>query len=267
LRGFAEAAAARRAAAYIPAPNADWTRAGALEAAAVDDVAGLDEPGQIALFDLCNRLRACDGALAAAGDAPPAQLALRPDLRSRLASGIVLQLRPLDDAEKTAALRERAAARGMSLADELLHHLLTRFDRDMGTQIALLDALDRASLERKRPITLLLLEECARPPRAGSEQLMRSETQIALFDLDNTLLSGDSDYEWAQYLIERGILECKAYEAKNEMFFGQYKAGRLDIHEFLDFQLAPLALYPREKLEDWHREFMRLGAAHDPTKD
>jgi DnaA family protein len=163
LRGFA--GAARRAAAYIPAPNADWTRAGALEAAAVDDVAGLDEPGQIALFDLCNRLRACDGALAAAGDAPPAQLALRPDLRSRLASGIVFQLRPLDDAEKTAALRGHAAARGMFLADELLHHLLTRFDRDMGTQIALLDALDRASLERKRPITLPLLKEALRALR------------------------------------------------------------------------------------------------------
>jgi HAD superfamily hydrolase (TIGR01490 family) len=86
---------------------------------------------------------------------------------------------------------------------------------------------------------------------------MRAETQIALFDLDNTLLSGDSDYEWAQHLIERGILERKAYEAKNDMFFSQYKAGRLDIHEFLDFQLAPLALHPREKLEEWHREFMR----------
>jgi DnaA family protein len=154
LRGFAEAARA--------------PHAGAREAASADDVARLDEPGQVALFDLYNRLRANNGALAAAGDAPPAQLALRPDLRSRLASGIVLQLRPLDDAEKTAALREHAAARGMSLADELLHHLLTRFDRDMGTQIALLDALDRASLERKRPITLPLLKEALRALGEGS---------------------------------------------------------------------------------------------------
>jgi DnaA family protein len=154
LRGFAEAARA--------------AHAGAREAASADDVARLDEPGQVALFDLYNRLRANNGALAAAGDAPPAQLALRPDLRSRLASGIVLQLRPLDDAEKTAALREHAAARGMSLADELLHHLLTRFDRDMGTQIALLDALDRASLERKRPITLPLLKEALRALGEGS---------------------------------------------------------------------------------------------------
>jgi len=162
LRGFAEAAKAGRAAAYIPASNADWARAGVLEAAAVDDVARLDETGQVALFDLCNHLRGSGGALAASADAPPAQLALRPDLRSRLASGIVLQLHSLNDAEKAAALREHAAARGMALAEDLIRHLLTHFDRDMGTQIAMLDALDKVSLERKRPITLPLLKEAMR---------------------------------------------------------------------------------------------------------
>jgi HAD superfamily hydrolase (TIGR01490 family) len=81
--------------------------------------------------------------------------------------------------------------------------------------------------------------------------------ELALFDLDNTLLSGDSDYEWAQFLIERGVLERAEYEAKNDRFFLQYKEGRLDIREFLEFQLAPLARYPREKLDEWHGEFMR----------
>lgn len=81
--------------------------------------------------------------------------------------------------------------------------------------------------------------------------------ELALFDLDNTLLSGDSDYEWAQFLIERGVLERTEYEVKNERFFSQYKAGRLDIHEFLEFQLAPLARHPREQLDAWHAEFMR----------
>ncbi|HYS57637.1 MAG TPA: HAD family hydrolase, partial [Burkholderiales bacterium] len=81
--------------------------------------------------------------------------------------------------------------------------------------------------------------------------------ELALFDLDNTLLSGDSDYEWAQFLIERGVLERAQYEAKNDRFFHQYKEGGLDIHEFLEFQLAPLARYPREKLDEWHGEFMR----------
>ena len=74
----------------------------------------------------------------------------------------MLQLHSLNDAEKAAALREHAAARGMALAEDLIRHLLTHFDRDMGTQIAMLDALDKASLERKRPITLPLLKEALR---------------------------------------------------------------------------------------------------------
>jgi HAD superfamily hydrolase (TIGR01490 family) len=86
---------------------------------------------------------------------------------------------------------------------------------------------------------------------------MAAATQLALFDLDNTLLSGDSDYEWAQFLIERGVLDRSEYEARNDRFFRQYKEGRLDIHEFLDFQLAPLARHPREQLDRWHAEFMR----------
>jgi len=81
--------------------------------------------------------------------------------------------------------------------------------------------------------------------------------ELALFDLDYTLLSGDSDYAWAQFLIERGVLGREEYEAKNERFFLDYKTGRLDIHEFLAFQLAPLARYSRAKLEEWHGEFMR----------
>ena len=86
---------------------------------------------------------------------------------------------------------------------------------------------------------------------------MATPLELALFDLDNTLLSGDSDYEWAQFLIERGLLDRSEYEARNERFFSQYKEGRLDIHEFLAFQLAPLARHPREELDRWHAEFMR----------
>lgn len=83
------------------------------------------------------------------------------------------------------------------------------------------------------------------------------DLELALFDLDNTLLSGDSDYAWAQFLIERGVLERAEYEAKNDRFFLQYKAGELDIRESLEFQLAPLARYPRATLDQWHGEFMR----------
>ena len=65
--------------------------------------------------------------------------------------------------------------------------------------------------------------------------------QLALFDLDNTLLSGDSDYEWTQHLISKGVLDRDSFERRNAEFFEQYKSGTLNIHEFLDFQLASLA--------------------------
>jgi HAD superfamily hydrolase (TIGR01490 family) len=79
---------------------------------------------------------------------------------------------------------------------------------------------------------------------------------LALFDLDNTLLAGDSDFEWAQYLIERGVLDREVYEARNQEFYDQYKAGTLDIMEFLDFQLKPLSRHPRKVLDQWHGEYM-----------
>jgi HAD superfamily hydrolase (TIGR01490 family) len=81
--------------------------------------------------------------------------------------------------------------------------------------------------------------------------------RLALFDLDNTLLAGDSDYEWAQFLIGQGVLDREVYEARNQEFYDQYKAGTLDIHEFLDFQLKPLARHPRSQLDAWHRDFMQ----------
>ena len=80
--------------------------------------------------------------------------------------------------------------------------------------------------------------------------------QLALFDLDNTLLAGDSDFEWAQFLIEKGVLDREVYEAKNARFYEDYKAGTLDIHEFLAFQLKPLSRHPRSELDRWHLEFM-----------
>lgn len=81
--------------------------------------------------------------------------------------------------------------------------------------------------------------------------------QLALFDLDNTLLAGDSDFEWAQFLIAKGVLDRELYEARNREFYAQYKAGTLNIHEFLDFQLKPLSRHPRAQLDAWHAEFMR----------
>jgi HAD superfamily hydrolase (TIGR01490 family) len=79
---------------------------------------------------------------------------------------------------------------------------------------------------------------------------------LALFDLDNTLLAGDSDFEWAQFLISKGVVDREIQEAKNLQFYAQYKAGTLDIYEFLNFQLAPLTRHPRAELDAWHAEYM-----------
>lgn len=80
---------------------------------------------------------------------------------------------------------------------------------------------------------------------------------LALFDLDNTLLSGDSDYEWAQFLISKGVVDQAKQAAANDRFYADYKAGCLDIHAFLEFQLRPLTLQDRRTLDKWHQEFMQ----------
>jgi len=82
--------------------------------------------------------------------------------------------------------------------------------------------------------------------------------RLVLFDLDNTLLAGDSDYEWGQFLIDRGVLDRETYEAQNRAYYDQYAAGTLDIHEYLGFALRPLARQSPQELERWHADFMRL---------
>ena len=90
---------------------------------------------------------------------------------------------------------------------------------------------------------------------------------LALFDLDNTLLACDSDYEWGQFLVDRGVLRRDEYEAQNAAFYEQYKAGTLDIHEFLGFALRPLAEHTPEELRRWHADFMdaRIRPAIGPA--
>jgi HAD superfamily hydrolase (TIGR01490 family) len=80
--------------------------------------------------------------------------------------------------------------------------------------------------------------------------------ELALFDLDHTLLTGDSDFEWTQFLVEKGLLDAEAHAGPAREFLRQYTQGTLDIVAFLDFQLAPLALFPRGDLDDLHEEFM-----------
>ncbi len=154
-----EAEARGRAARYVAAPHEELVRATRWELLAVDDVERLDAAAQGTLFDAFNAAKVAGASLIAAGAQPAAEAPLREDLRTRLASGVSLRLAPLEDAEKAAALVGHAAQRGLRLGPELLAYVLTHCRRDMGTQIAVLDALDRYSLQEKRPVTLPLLRE------------------------------------------------------------------------------------------------------------
>jgi HAD superfamily hydrolase (TIGR01490 family) len=84
----------------------------------------------------------------------------------------------------------------------------------------------------------------------------RTDLQLALFDLDNTLLAGDSDFEWGQFLISQGVLDGELHSAQNLQFYEDYKAGVLDIDAFLEFQLKPLSRHPRSQLDAWHAKYM-----------
>ncbi len=155
------ARAAGRAAHRVTAHAAPDARDGAAMAGvvAVDDVERADAALQGHLFTLFNAVRAAGGTFVAAGSRPPAQTAVRDDLRTRLGWGVALEVRALPDAAKPAALAEHARARGFALPDDVANWLLTHAPRDMSALVATLEALDRYSLARARPVTLPLVRE------------------------------------------------------------------------------------------------------------
>ena len=127
---------------------------------AVDDVHRLSEVEQARLFALINEIRLAPATrVIAAGDAPPAALALREDLRTRLAWGLTYPLQPLTDDDKRAALTAQAAARGMPLTPEALDWMLAHLPRDLSTLTAALAALDAFALARQRAVTVALVRE------------------------------------------------------------------------------------------------------------
>jgi DnaA family protein len=125
----------------------------------LDDCDLLAPHRQQAAFSLFNHVRESGGVMVASTKKPPAQLSLREDLRTRLGWGLVYQVHGLSDEEKIDALSQSAQARGLSLSAGVLPYLLTHFRRDMQSLSAMLDALDRYSLETQRPITMPLLRE------------------------------------------------------------------------------------------------------------
>jgi DnaA family protein len=132
-----------------------------------DGVEALDADGQQALFIAINAARDGRARVLAAGGAPPARLQLREDLRTRLAWGLVYQLKALSDSDKRAHLRAEAARRGLHLPDEVIGYLLSHLPRDFASLNAVLDLIDRHSLARQRPVTLPLVREALYGPRQG----------------------------------------------------------------------------------------------------
>lgn len=125
----------------------------------VNDVHRLDAPAQIKLFNIFNDLRYNSGVLLTTGKLPPAQLPLRADLLTRLAWGLVYEVRALSEEDRRAALLDYARARGFVLPPEVADYLLARVPRDLSSLRALVDTLDRASLEQKRAVTVPLARE------------------------------------------------------------------------------------------------------------
>jgi DnaA family protein len=125
----------------------------------VDDVHLLDDAAQIALFNHYNQLKENSGTLITSGLHAPTQMGLRDDLATRLAWGLVYQLHPLNDAEKSLALKNHAKERGIRLPNEVVDYCLRYLRRDLSTLMATLDALDEWSLTTKKPVTVPMLRQ------------------------------------------------------------------------------------------------------------
>lgn len=131
--------------------------AGALHC--IDDVDLLDDAALADLFRLLIGAREEGRSLILAGDVPPAALSVRHDVASRIAQGLAFEIRPLSDVQKKTALLQHAQARGLPFGEELVDYLLRHGRRDLPWLMAVLDALDEASLSLGRPVTLPLLRE------------------------------------------------------------------------------------------------------------
>jgi len=142
--------------------DVDVTGLDAAQAVIADQIDQWDDAQQRAGFAAYNRVRDAGGLWLAAGNAAPAELPLMPELQSRLGWGLVFQLQGLDDTEKRAALMQHAESLGFRLEPQVVDYLLNHTARDMQSLLRVLEALDRFSLETRRPITLPLLRQLLR---------------------------------------------------------------------------------------------------------
>ena len=144
---------------FDAADSQPWLLSPAWALVVVDRCEGLDETAQHVAFALFEESAAHGVQWAAAGRVPPVDLGLREDLRTRLAWGHVFALQSLPDAETRAALRREADLRGIFLSDEVMDYLLTRFERDLGHLMRLLNRLDGYGLSMARRITVPLVRQ------------------------------------------------------------------------------------------------------------
>ena len=160
LAATAEAARAQRPLVFLHGSEAGAElalRTGSL--LVIDEVQALGPEAQVALFRAFNAARFLGLALLLAGNEPPLRLGLREDLRTRIGQTLIYEIQSLSDEDKGAALRRHAIERGMLMDPGVVHYLLRHGRRDLPSLMAMLNSLDRASLEQKRPPTLPLLRE------------------------------------------------------------------------------------------------------------
>ncbi len=149
---------------FDPSVETPWAVSPDWAVAVIDDCHRLDAAQQHAAFTLFVEAAGMGLQIAAAGAAPPVDLAVREDLRTRLAWGHVFQLQALDDNCTRAAIRREADRRGFVLNDDVMHYLMTRFDRNLSRQMALLDLLDDYSMSEHRVVTVPLLKRMLAQP-------------------------------------------------------------------------------------------------------
>ena len=125
----------------------------------IDNIEQLTPYSQVQLFNAFNSSLSENkpGKIILSGEVPTAELKLRDDLRTRIESGLCLRVQPLSDQEKHAALQVTAQSRGLQLSEEVIEYALRYFQRDMGSLMAVLDGLDRFSLEQQKPVSVNLL--------------------------------------------------------------------------------------------------------------
>jgi DnaA regulatory inactivator Hda len=201
---------------------------------------------------------------ASAGRVPPVDLAVREDLRTRLGWGVVHALKPLSEDETRAALRQEAARRGIGLGEDVVDYLLTRFARDLKSLMRLLHRLDGFAMAEKRAVTVPLLrrmlaEEAADAASSGAGSATapaRATRRLTLFDLDGTLIEQDSDHAFGEFMVALGWADGAAWAARNDEFYAQYQAGRLDLDEYVDFATSVWRSRPAEELAAVQSRFM-----------